>query len=98
MSEYKQVENLRISAIQNGAALKTELTKAMLISLNIDNEYLQWARQQKTSGCTIGINSPYYQKATTSDTTATNDKMTFVDTWNPIAQQYGLQQFTADQI
>ncbi len=98
MSEYNQAQNLQTDAIQNGTELKTELTRVLLISLNIDREFLKWARQQQSSGCTAGTSSPYYQEANTSDTTANNDKATFVSTWNPVARQYGLQQFTADQI
>jgi len=98
MNEYDQARNLQTGAIQNGERLKSELTKALLASLNIDNEYLRWAQQQMNSGCTVGTNSAYYSEANASDTTATSDKATFVNTWNPIAQQYGLQQFSASQI
>jgi len=98
MNEYNQARNLQTGAIPNGGVLKSGLTKALLTSLNIDNEYLRWAQQQKNSGCGVGTNSTYYSEATASDSTATSDKTTFVNTWNQVAQLYGLQKFSAGQI
>ncbi len=98
MTELNQASALQTGAVPNGVALKSQLMTALQISLNIDNDYLAWARQQQSSGCTVGTNSAYYQTATSEDPQATADKMTFLNTWNPIANQYGLQQFTAGQI
>jgi hypothetical protein len=78
--------------------LKSQLMTALQISLNIDNDYLAWAKQQQSSGCTVGTNSTYYQSATNEDPQATADKMTFLNTWDPIASQYNLEQFSAGQI
>ena len=97
-SELNQAQALQTGAIPNGATLKSQLMTALQISLSIDNDYLGWAKQQQSSGCTVGTNSSYYQSATSQDPQATADKMTFLNTWDPIASQYGLQQFTAGQI
>ena len=72
--------------------------RALHISLRIDNDYLAWAQQQQSSGCTTGTNSTYYQEATTLDSQATGDKQIFVNTWSPIATQYNLAQFRAGDI
>ncbi len=97
-TELNQARNLQVGAIPNGALLKSQLMTALQSSLNADNNYLAWARQQQSSGCSVGTNSSYYQTATSDDTQSTNAKMAFLNTWNPIASQYGLNQFSADQI
>jgi serine/threonine protein kinase len=98
MSELNQADDLQTDAIPNGGTLKGELMTALQISLNIDNDYLAWAQQQQSSGCSVGTDSSYYDEATNMDSQATNDKQNFVDTWNPIAQSYNLEQFSAGQI
>jgi tRNA A-37 threonylcarbamoyl transferase component Bud32 len=97
-SELNQARNLQVGAIPNGAILKSELMNALHISLNIDKDYLAWARQQQSSGCSVGTNSSYYDQATSEDPNATAAKTTFLDAWDPLASQYNLQQFSADQI
>ncbi|HWF78960.1 MAG TPA: hypothetical protein VN695_00175, partial [Streptosporangiaceae bacterium] len=82
----------------DGSTLKSELMTALQISLNIDNDYLAWAKQQQSSNCTVGTNSTYFQEASNEDNQATSDKETFLSTWDPIANQYGLEQFDASQI
>ena len=97
-SELNQAENLQVDKIPNGANLKSELMSALQVSYTIDNDYLSWAHQQSDSGCTTGTNSTYYQNATAEDNTATNDKQAFLNDWDPIASQFGLEQFGAGQI
>jgi hypothetical protein len=97
-NELLQAQGLQTTAIPNGAALKSQLMSALQISRSIDDDYLAWAKQQQSSGCSVGTNSSYYQTATNEDPKATADKMTFVGTWNPIASKYGLEQFSAGQI
>lgn len=96
--EVPRARHLTINAIPNGAIMKSQLLAALQISLHIDNDYLAWAKQQQSSGCTVGTNSAYFQDANSADSQATGDKETFLNTWDPIASQYGLQQFSADQI
>jgi serine/threonine-protein kinase len=96
-TELISARALQVSAIPNGAAAKSELMKALQISLTIDNDYLAWAQQQQNSGCT-GTNSSYYQNATSLDSQATADKQAFVTTWNGIAATYRLPTYTAGQI
>ncbi len=97
-NELNQADALQTGALPNGSTLKSELMNALQISLQIDNDYLHWAQQQQSSGCSVGTNSSYYSEATSEDNTATDDKTTFVDNWNPVASEYGLQQFSAGQI
>ncbi len=97
-SELTQARNLQVGAIPNGATLKSELMNALQISLNIDKDYLAWARQQQSSGCSVSTNSSYYDQATSENPNATAAKATFLNDWDPLASQYNLQQFSADQI
>ena len=97
-NEYNQATALRTDMIRGGAALKSQLMTALKISLQIDNDYLAWAQQQQSSGCSVGTSSRYYRQATSLDSQATTDKEIFVGTWNPIAAKYGLTHFSALQI
>jgi hypothetical protein len=97
-SELSHAGALRTNRIPNGATLKSQLMRALKISLRIDNDYLRWAQEQQNSGCTVGTDSTYYQQATALNGQATGDKQIFVGTWNPIAAQYGLTQFQAGDI
>lgn len=97
-SELSDAKALQTDQISNGITLKSQLMTALQISLKIDRDYLAWARQQQSSGCGFGFNSSYYQEASNLDPQASNDKQVFVDTWNPIANQYGLTVFQNSQI
>ncbi len=97
-SEYNQAMALQTDAIRNGAALKSELTLALRISLRDDKAYLGWARQQQASSCTVGTNSRFYLQTRNLDPQATNAKQIFVGTWTPVADRYHLQQFQYYQI
>src|SRR5262249_41164721 len=82
-SELSQVGTLRTNRIPNGATLKSQLMRALKISLMIDNNYLRWAQEQQNSGCTVGTDSTYYQQATALNGQATSDKEIFAAAWNP---------------
>jgi hypothetical protein len=97
-SELNQVQTLQFDKLPNGATLKSQLMSALQVSLQIDNDYLSWAKQQQSSGCAYGFNNTYYNDATAEDNTATNDKQAFLNNWDPIASQYSLEQFSAGQI
>ncbi len=97
-SELSQVQTLQFDQLPNGASLKSQLMTALQVSLQIDNDYLKWAQQQQSSGCAYGFNNTYYSNASAEDNTATSDKQTFLDSWDPIASQYNLEQFSAGQI
>ena len=97
-SELSQVQTLQFDKLPNGASLKSQLMTALQVSLQIDNDYLKWAKQQQSSGCAYEFNNAYYNDASAEDNTATGAKQSFLDGWDPIASQYNLEQFTAGQI
>ncbi len=87
-TEYSQAQGLSTGALQNGAALKSDLTQALFYSLGADNNYLGWARRQLNSGCQVGSQSTTV--ANTNNQQAVIYKDMFVNLWNPVASQYGL--------
>jgi hypothetical protein len=97
-SELSQVQTLQFDKLPNGSSLKSQLMTALQVSLQIDKDYLKWAQQQQSSGCAYGFNNTYYSNASAEDNTATNDKQTFLNSWDPVASQYNLEQFSAGQI
>ena len=88
--EYDHAQTLQTGALSNGAELKSDLTQALSASLSADNGYLTWAQQQEAD-CQAGTAPPGISSANTQ---ALNDKTSFIGLWNPIADQYGLQQET----
>jgi hypothetical protein len=91
-TEYEQAQTLQTGALSNGAELKSDLTQALSVSLSADNDYLTWAQQQQPD-CQAGTAPPGIGAANKQ---ADNDKASFVVLWNPIAEQYGLQQETQE--
>jgi serine/threonine-protein kinase len=85
-AEYDQARNLSTDALRSGAELRTDLVQALADSLNADNDYLSWARQQ-AAHCQFGSQS---SAALAQGRQAVTDKAAFVRLWNPIATQYRL--------
>ena len=90
-TEYDQASALSTSALPDGTIVKADLTTALRSSLDADRDYLAWA-QQLQLGCTPAIQSSAYNAANQADTEADVAKEAFVQVWNPVATQYGIQQ------
>ena len=97
-SEYHRAFNLQVSALTNGSQLKNDLLTALQASLNADNDYLKWAREEQSSGCFPAGNSAAFNNAGGYDNQAVTAKTTFANEWNPVAQQYGLPQVSQADI
>jgi hypothetical protein len=97
-SEYGRASALTTSALPQGTAVKSELMAALSSSLTADKDFLAWARQQQTGGCTPSSQSSAYNAAYSASETADNAKQSFVDMWNPVAAKYGIRQDSADMI
>jgi serine/threonine-protein kinase len=91
-SEYGRASALPVSALPDGAKLKSALTTALSLSLKADQDYLTWARQQRASGCTPSSQSSTYNAAFSTSQRADAAKEAFVQLWNPVATRYGLAQ------
>jgi serine/threonine protein kinase len=97
-TEYSQASALSVSALANGAVVKSDLVAALRTSLAADKDYLTWAQQQLTLGCTSPGQSSAYSVAFNADQTANAAKAAFVAEWNPVAAKYGDPQKSADSI
>jgi hypothetical protein len=91
-SEYNQASALSTSALANGATLKSDLIAALRNSLDADKDYLAWARQQLNPGCSPTAQSSVYDAAYNASQRADASKEAFIQVWNPVAAQYGMQQ------
>jgi serine/threonine protein kinase len=96
--EYSRVSSLPTSALPDGAAVKSELIGALSSSLTADRDYLTWARQQQTGGCTPSNQSSAYNAAVSASQLANNAKQAFVQVWNPVAAEYGIKPDSARSI
>jgi serine/threonine-protein kinase len=89
-SEYRRASALTVSALPDGAKVKSALMTALSRSLQADQDYLTWARQQKAGGCIPSSQSATYNAAFSTSQRADAAKAAFVQVWNPVAALYGL--------
>jgi serine/threonine protein kinase len=89
-SEYRRASALTVSALPDGATVKSALITALSRSLNADQDYLTWARQQEAGGCSPSSQSATYNAAFSTSQQADAAKAAFVQVWNPVAARYGL--------
>lgn len=96
--EYRRASALSLTALANGAAVKSDLLAALRNSLNADRDYLAWARQERAGGCKPASQSAAYNAAFSADSQAGTSKEAFVQVWNPVATKYGMPQESAGDI
>jgi tRNA A-37 threonylcarbamoyl transferase component Bud32 len=89
-SEYGRAPALATSALPGGAKVKSALVAALGSSLKADRDYLAWAREQMTAGCTPTSQSSAYSAAFSASRQADAAKQAFVRVWNPVASRYGI--------
>jgi hypothetical protein len=88
--QYDRASTLSIAALPGGMQVKSKLLAALGSSLTADRDYLSWARQQLTSGCTPTSQSSTYNAAFSASQRADAAKQAFVQVWNPVAARYGI--------
>jgi len=88
--QYGQASALPTAALPGGTQVKSKLMAALGSSLTADRDYLSWARQQLTGGCTPTSQSSAYNAAFTASQQADTAKQAFVQVWNPVAARYGI--------
>jgi hypothetical protein len=89
--EYGRASALSTGALPGGAQVKSKLLAALGSSLTADRDYLSWARQQLTGGCTPTSQSSAYNAAFNASRRADAAKQAFVQVWNPVAARYGIE-------
>jgi serine/threonine protein kinase len=90
--QYGRASALPTAALPGGAQVKSKLLTALGNSLTADRDYLSWARQQLTGGCTPSSQSSAYNAAFSASQRADAAKQAFVQVWNPVAARYGVAQ------
>ena len=88
--QYDQASTLSTAALPGGTQVKSKLLAALGSSLTADRDYLSWARQQLTGGCTPASQSSTYNAAFNASQRADAAKQAFVQVWNPVAARYGI--------
>ena len=89
-SEYGRASALTTSALPGGAKVKSALVAALGSSLKADHDYLAWAREQLSGGCTPTNQSSAYNAAFSASQQADAAKRVFAKAWNPVAARYGI--------
>jgi hypothetical protein len=81
------------------APMLQALTSAWQASVQADQDYVQWVRDEASRACTPNDHSDSgYRKALGPDGQATAGKKEFVRLWNPLADQYGLTGYKWNQL
>ena len=88
--QYDRASALSTAALPGGAQVKSKLLAALGNSLTADRDYLSWARQQLSGGCTPTSQSSAYNAAFSASRRADAAKEAFVQAWNPVAARYGI--------
>jgi len=88
--QYDRASALSTGALPGGAQVKSKLLAALGSSLTADRDYLSWARQQLSGGCTPTSQSSAYNAAFSASRRADAAKEAFVQAWNPVAARYGI--------
>jgi serine/threonine protein kinase len=88
--QYGRASALSTDALPGGAQVKSKLLTALGSSLTADRDYLSWARQQLSGGCTPTSQSSAYNAAFSASRRADAAKEAFVQAWNPVAARYGI--------
>jgi serine/threonine-protein kinase len=88
--QVHRASTLPTAALPGGTQVKSKLMAALDSSLTADRDYLSWARQQRTGGCTPTSQSSAYNAAFIASQRADAAKQAFVQVWNPVAARYGI--------
>ena len=79
-----------VDRYQSCGRFAEELSAALGGSLKADHDYLAWAREQLSGGCTPTNQSSAYNAAFSASQQADAAKRAFVQEWNPVAARYGI--------
>ncbi|GGV20194.1 hypothetical protein GCM10010182_47540 [Actinomadura cremea] len=90
-NQLKLTREMKLDQVPNGEQLRTSLSQALQASLDVDQKYLNWARQVQPNCHGKPKPSAAQVKGTAEDNRrATTAKQKFVQLWNPVAQKTGL--------
>jgi hypothetical protein len=93
----------RLGALPGANALPSRLLQALTgawqASVDADQDYAAWARDESAHGCRAhDTANAHYQATIAPNHAATTDKTSFVSLWNPIAATYGLPSYQQNEL
>jgi hypothetical protein len=92
----------RLAALSDASALPAglvqTLTGAWQASVQADQDYAAWARDESSSGCTANGADPNLAAAAAPSGQADADKAAFIGRWNQLARWYGLPTYQQGQL
>lgn len=98
-SDAQIAGQLPVGAIPGGQRLRSLLVSLLQDSAAADKGYAQWMHDIATQGCPVNTTTDSGHLAgDQASTSATQDKRNFVAQWNPLATQFGLTPYTADNL
>ncbi|NUT39144.1 MAG: hypothetical protein HOV86_04075 [Thermoactinospora sp.] len=97
--QLADARRLDVTALAGGQAVKRALVEALDSSHRADAAFHAWARRYQDGGCTGPVAGDRdYRRGLAHSESAQAAKRRFVDAWRPLAQTYGLTEWTADDI
>ncbi|HWC37416.1 MAG TPA: serine/threonine-protein kinase [Acidimicrobiales bacterium] len=93
-SILNQLGSVPVDSLPSGSQMVSALGAAMRSSVTSDQDYIAWMGDVAAQGCPLSTaTDASFQAATAASSQATSAKQSFVSLWNPIAAQFGLQQY-----
>ncbi|MFG2065190.1 hypothetical protein ACGFIK_27735 [Micromonospora sp. NPDC048871] len=93
--QIEALEELDVSALPKGAALRKTLVEALRHSLQADDAFVRWGEYVQLSGCRKGAD---WHDGMSYSREATAAKKKFVKMWRPVAVKYGLTIYREHQV
>jgi tRNA A-37 threonylcarbamoyl transferase component Bud32 len=95
-NQLASAQTLPVGLLPNGGTLKAQLLAALRVSLRADRDYISWGEDEESGGCGSGYGPALALNSVNPQATASKEALT--GTWDPIAPQFGLPQYSASQI
>lgn len=93
------LESAPVDALPEGPQLVANLQHVLALSRVTDNAYADWARAEKSNGCSAGTSSTLWAAAQAADKAVDGPKNAFVQYWNSqIAGKYAVRTLTNSDI
>ncbi|MHC3471144.1 hypothetical protein ACYF6T_20945 [Streptomyces sp. 7R007] len=95
----QQATALDMSAVEGGSDAASLLATALTDSATADDDFADWATSLRDDGCdpSTATGQSAYTDAEAQSETVTSEKESFLSVWSPLASQYALTDWTADQ-
>jgi hypothetical protein len=94
-----QVDNLEMDQVTGGPDAKELLRTALSDSASADSDYVDWVQELWIAGCdpAMAMDQEDRSSGDQESGAAQESKTEFLGVWKPIASEFGLRTWTADQ-